>query len=70
MNGPARLGKVEETNVSFLDLLLTWLINHPKFTFIALFIISAALFGGLFNVLHGMCTIESGVMRNFLAGGI
>ena len=70
MNGPARLGRVEETNVSFLELILTWAINHPNITFIVLFIILAALFGGLFNVLHDTCTVESGVMRNFLASGV
>ena len=69
-NTPIRLHKVEETNVSFMDLVLTWAINHPNITFLLLIIGLAALLAVLFNVLYGMCTIESGVMRNFLAGGV
>ncbi|WP_305554543.1 hypothetical protein [Methanobrevibacter sp. V74] len=67
---PARLGKVEESNTSFFNLLLEWAMNHPNITFLVLFIVLAALFGLLFNVMHGMFTIESGVMRNFLYGGV
>ena len=70
MNTPARLGKVEDTNTSFLTLILGWAMNHPNVTFLVLFITLAALFGLLFNVMHGMFTIESGVMRNFLSGGV
>lgn len=70
MNGPVRLHKVEETPVSFRNIALGWFINHPNITFLVLFIGLAALFAILFNVMYGMFTIESGVMRNFLAGGV
>ena len=70
MNNPVRQRKVEETNVSFTGLVLDWLIAHPNVTFLILFICLAGLLAILFNVLYGMCTIESGVMRNFLAGGV
>lgn len=70
MSAPVRLHKVEETPVSFRDLALGWFINHPNITFLVLFIGLAALCGILFNILYGMCTIESGVMRNFLNGGV
>ena len=70
MNNPVRLRKVEETNVSFTGLVLDWLIAHPNVTFLILFICLASLLAIFFNVLYGMCTIESGVMRNFLAGGV
>ena len=69
-NTPVRLHKVEENNVSFLELVLEWLIAHPNITFLLLFICLAGLLAILFNVLCGMCTIESGVMRNFLNGGV
>lgn len=68
MNNPVRLRKVEEA--SFRDLALDWFINHPNITFLLLFIGLAVLLAVLFNVLYGMFTIESGVMRNFLAGGV
>lgn len=69
-NTPVRLHKVEESNVSFLKLVLEWLIAHPNITFMLLFIVLAGILAILFNVIYGMCTIESGVMRNFLAGGV
>lgn len=67
---PVRLQKVEENNTSFIDLVLAWAIDHPNVTFLLFFIGLAGVIAVLFNVLYGMCTIESGVMRNFLAGGV
>ena len=70
MSTPVRLHKVEENNTSFINLVLGWAIDHPNITFMLLFIGLASLLAIFFNILYGMCTIESGVMRNFLNGGV
>lgn len=70
MSTPVRLNKVKENNTSFNNLVLDWVMDHPNVIFMLLFIGLAASFAILFNILYDMCTIESGVMRNFLAGGV
>ena len=67
---PARLGKVEEPDHSFTSFILELMMEHPNITFIILFLILAALCGLLFNVMYGMFTIESGIMRNFMNTGM
>lgn len=71
MSEPARLNKTE-TNQSkvYTELIEGWVIAHPKLVFIMLFITLAMLFGILFHVLYNMCTIESGVMRNFMVNNL
>ena len=64
----ASLYKVEEKK--FTDTLLDWTLQHPKFVFMTLFIVLALLFGLLFHFLYGMVTIESGVMRNYMADNL
>ena len=58
----ASLYKADTRRLS--DKAMDWVLAHPTITFIILFVILAMLFGLLFNVVYGMCTIESGVMRN------
>ena len=64
----ASLYKVEEKK--FTDTLLDWTLQHPKLVFMTLFIVLALLFGLLFHFLYGMVTIESGVMRNYMANNL
>ena len=64
----ARLYKVENKCLS--DKVLDWMLKHPTFTFIVLFVLLTMLFAILFNLLYGMATIESGVMRNFMNNSI
>ena len=59
-----RLYKVEEKTTT--DLIVDWFLAHPTFTFTLLFVVLAALLAIVFNLIWGMCTIESGVMRNYM----
>lgn len=73
MNNPARLNKIEEDDSilnGVTDYILGWALANPKLVFIILFITLAGVMALLFNVVYGMCTIESGVMRNFMANGV
>ena len=64
----ASLYKVEQK--TFTEALLDWTLAHPKIVFMTLFIVLALLFGLLFHVIYGMATIESGVMRNYMANNL
>ena len=60
----ARLYKIEQKSVS--DKAMEWMLRHPTITLIIIGIILALLIGTVFNLIYGMCTIESGVMRNYM----
>jgi len=60
----ARLAKVE--NVSLSDKALGWVLNHPHLSLIILILTVTLIFALVFSIVYGMCTIESGVMRNFM----
>ena len=60
----ARLYKVEERSLS--DKAMDWMLRHPAITLIIIGIITALVIGTVFNFIYGMCTVESGVMRNFM----
>ena len=59
-----RLYKVE--NKSLSDKAMDWMLKHPTLTLILLFIIITGIMAIVFNLIWNMCTIESGVMRNYL----
>jgi hypothetical protein len=60
----ARLYKIEQKSLS--DKAMDWMLRHPTITLIIIGIILALLIGTVFNIIYGMCTIESGVMRNYM----
>ena len=60
----ARLYKVEHKSLS--DKVRDWMLEHPAITLIIFGIILALVIGTAFNFIYGICTIESGVMRNFM----
>ena len=59
-----RLAKQEPKSLS--DKAMDWILEHPAITLIIFGIILALVIGTVFNFIYGMCTIESGVMRNFM----
>ena len=64
----ARLYKVE--NKSLSDKAMDWMVKHPTITLTLLFLTIAMMFALVFNIIYGMATIESGVMRNFMNNSI
>ena len=64
----ARLYKVE--NKSLSDKAMDWMVKHPTITLTLLMLTIAMMFALVFNIIYGMATIESGVMRNFLNNSI
>jgi len=59
-----RLEKQVEKSLS--DKAMEWVLQHPTLSLIILFTLIAVIFTLIFHLVYGMCTIESGVMRNYL----
>lgn len=68
MSMSASLYKVEEKCLS--DKAMDWVLKHPTLTLIILFLIITIAFTLVFQIIYGMCTVESGVMRNFMNNSI
>ena len=66
MNTPARLGK----KVSWNDKLESWAIAHAYILMPAAIITLLGLFVVLCFAICGVSAVESGGMRNFIAGGV
>ena len=72
MNEPVRLHK-QDNDVSSLKIserIGDWMLRHPTLTMLILFIALAMLFALVFNVIYHVCTIESGVPRNFMVNDL
>ena len=65
----ARLYKIEERKC-LSDKAMDWMVKHPTITLTLLFLTIAMMFALVFNIIYGMATIESGVMRNFMNNSI
>lgn len=72
MSTPARLEKKEDKSYPFFnsEIILGWALAHPNLVFMILFLVASMLFGIIFAVAYNMCTIESGLLRNFLVRGV
>jgi len=65
---PVRLGKIEEK--TFQDTLESFAIKYAYILFPLCIIVALILFGLLISQLCGICAVESGALRNFLATGV
>ena len=77
MSTPVRLHKKEEKNHNFSPFLNNFdenleafVLSHASFFFILAMVTLAVLFVVLCYALVGVSAVESGGMRNFIAGGI
>ena len=65
---PARLGKEDNKNYSFFDILNckieAWLIRHATFCFVVMFVLLSVLFVLLIFALTGVSATESGTVYN------
>ena len=68
MTKQVRLYQVE--NKSLSDKALDWVLEHPTLALIILGILIGLAFAIVFQIIYGVATIESGVMRNFLNNSI
>ena len=74
MNSPARLHKKETDDSPLMNKLSRnigdWALAHPHLTMIILLFIIGVSLTLAFNMLYGMCTIESGIERNFMVNDL
>ena len=68
MSNPVRLAKKE--NLSFNDRLDNFAKQYAQFIVMALIMILFFLIAFLFIKMCGICAVESGMLRNFLNGGV
>ena len=72
MSTPARLHKKDDSPLmnKMSRNMGDWALAHPYLALIIMFIIVAIVSALVFQLLYGMCTIESGIPRNFMVNDL
>ena len=68
MSAPVRLNKKTENKV--LDRIDAWAIAHANILMPLCLVTLVLLTVGLIYAVTGLCAVESGMLRNFLARGV